>query len=192
MVQENSNIGVVGGGIIGLSIAYKLQLKFPKAKITLFEKESKVGLHQSGRNSGVLHCGLHYQPGSLKAKLAVSGIDQMTKFCIDHKISHDICGKIVVATEEREVSFLEDLANRGNKNGLQNLTFLNKSQLNKREPYVSAKKALLVPQEGIVDYKSVMKKMEELIKINGGEIVYSTKINSAKNFSDKIIISATQ
>ena len=189
MVQENSNIGVVGGGIIGLSIAYKLQLKFPKAKITLFEKESKVGLHQSGRNSGVLHCGLHYQPGSLKAKLAVSGIDQMTKFCIDHKISHDICGKIVVATEEREVSFLEDLANRGNKNGLQNLTFLNKSQLNKREPYVSAKKALLVPQEGIVDHISVMKKMEEIIKINGGEIVYSTKINSAKNFSDKIIIS---
>lgn len=189
MRREKSKIGIVGGGIIGLSIAYKLQLRFPNANITLFEKESKVGLHQSGRNSGVLHCGLHYQPGSLKAKLAVSGIDQMTKFCIDHKISHDICGKIVVATEDREIPFLEDLAERGNKNGLRNLTFLNKSQLNKREPYVFSKKTLLVPQEGIVDYKSVMKKMEELIKINGGEIIYSTKIDSANNFNDKVIIS---
>ena len=147
MERENCNIGVVGGGIIGLSIAYKLQLKYPKSKITLFEKESKVGLHQSGRNSGVLHCGLHYQPGSLKAKLAVSGIDQMTKFCKVHKIPHDICGKIVVASDERQLPFLEELANRGHKNGLQNLTFLNKTQLNEREPYVSAKKALLVPQD---------------------------------------------
>jgi (S)-2-hydroxyglutarate dehydrogenase len=189
MERENCNIGVVGGGIIGLSIAYKLQLKYPKSKITLFEKESKVGLHQSGRNSGVLHCGLHYQPGSLKAKLAVSGIDQMTKFCKVHKIPHDICGKIVVASDERQLPFLEELANRGHKNGLQNLTFLNKTQLNEREPYVSAKKALLVPQEGIVDYKSVMQKMEELIMINRGEIVYSTKISSAKNFNDSVIIS---
>ena len=190
--MQKSNIGVIGGGIIGLSLAYKLQLKYPKSKITLFEKESEVGMHQSGRNSGVLHCGLHYQPGSLKAKLAVSGINQMTKFCIDHKISHDICGKIVVASDDREIPFLDDLANRGYKNGLQNLTFLNNSKLKKREPYVSAKKALLVPQEGIVDYKSVMKKIEELIKINGGEIVYSTKINSAKNFNNSVIVTDTK
>ena len=116
----------------------------------------------------------------------------MTKFCVDHKISHDICGKIVVASDEREVPFLDNLANRGNKNGLQNLTFLSKSKLKEREPYVSAKKALLVPQEGIVDYKSVMKKMEELIKINGGEIMYSVKINSAKNFNNSVIISDTK
>ena len=115
MIKE---FGVVGGGIIGLSIAYKLQLKFPNSKITLFEKESILGLHQSGRNSGVLHCGLHYNPGSLKAKLAVAGINQMTKFCKDYKIDHDICGKIVVASNDREIPFLNNLAERGKKNGI--------------------------------------------------------------------------
>ena len=187
-----NKIAIVGGGIIGLSLAYKLQLKFPESNITLFEKESKVGLHQSGRNSGVLHCGLHYEPNSLKAKLAVSGIAQMTKFCKDYDIDHDICGKIVVATQNREISFLDNLAMRGKKNGLQNLTFLTKSELKKREPFVNAKKTLLVPQEGIVDYTSVMIKMKELIESKGGEIIYSTKINSANNINDKVVVSSSE
>ena len=186
MIKE---FGVVGGGIIGLSIAYKLQLKFPNSKITLFEKESILGLHQSGRNSGVLHCGLHYNPGSLKAKLAVAGINQMTKFCKDYKIDHDICGKIVVASNDREIPFLNNLAERGKKNGLKNLCFLTKSQLKKREPFVSSKKTLLVPQEGIVDYKKVMYKLQDLILNNGGKIIFSTKINKAKKSLDKIILS---
>ena len=95
----NKNIAVVGGGIIGLALGYKLSRKFPNSKITIFEKESTFGLHQSGRNSRVLHCGLHYKPGSLKARLAVDGIRQMIDFCKDEKISHDVCGKIVVATD---------------------------------------------------------------------------------------------
>tara|TARA_B100001175_G_C19494028_1_gene634256 strand:+ start:293 stop:1486 length:1194 start_codon:yes stop_codon:yes gene_type:complete len=186
MIKE---IGIVGGGIIGLSIAYKLQLKFPDSKVTLFEKEPNLGLHQSGRNSGVLHCGLHYEPGSLKAKLAVAGINQMTKFCQNHEIDHDICGKIVVASNDREIPFLNNLAERGKKNGLKNLEFLTKSQLKKREPFVSSKKTLLVPQEGIVDYKKVMYKLQDIIIKNGGEIIFSTKINSAKKSHDKVIIS---
>lgn len=184
-----NKIAIVGGGIIGLSLAYKLQLKFPKSKIILFEKEAKVGLHQSGRNSGVLHCGLHYEPNSLKARLAVSGIMQMTEFCRQHKIKHDICGKIVVATQDREIPFLNELAIRGNKNGLKNLSFLTKSELKKREPYVFAKKSLLVPQEGIVNYKSVMAKLEDLIKNKSGKIFYSTKIISAKNHNNQVILS---
>ena len=186
MIKE---IGIVGGGIVGLSIAYKLQLKYPKFKITLFEKEDQIGLHQSGRNSGVLHCGLHYAPGSLKAKLAVSGIDQMTKFCQNNEIDHDICGKIVIASNEQEIPILKNLAERGNKNGLKGLKFLSESELKKREPFVSAKKTLLVPQEGIVDYKKVMNKLQNIIIGSGGIIVLSSKINSVKKSNNKIILS---
>ncbi len=182
-------IAVIGGGIIGLATAYKLQNKHPDAKVVLFEKESILGKHQSGRNSGVLHCGLYYQPGSLKAKLAVSGIKQMTDYCIQNKIAHDICGKIVVASNEREIKFLEDLAERGSQNGLQNLKYLTNSELKAREPFVSAKKALLVPQEGIVDYKEVMNSFASQIKSRGGEIFLNTRVDSVKEVGEEVIVS---
>ena len=182
-------IAVVGGGIVGLATAYKLQKKIPGAKVTLFEKEKELGQHQSGRNSGVLHCGLYYQPGSLKARLAVSGIQQMTEFCRLNEIPHDLCGKIVVASDDREIKFLEDLADRGSKNGLADLRYLNSKDLHKREPFVSAKKALLVPQEGIVDYKSVMQKLAALIKENSGEIILGAPIQSLQTVGNSIIAS---
>jgi L-2-hydroxyglutarate oxidase len=182
-------IAVVGGGIVGLATAYKLQQKIPGAKVTLFEKEKELGQHQSGRNSGVLHCGLYYQPGSLKAKLAVSGIQQMTEFCAVNQIPHDLCGKIVVASNDREIKFLEDLADRGTKNGLADLRYLNKEELQARESYVSAKRALLVPQEGIVDYKAVMQKLASLIKENNGEIILGAPIQSIKNIGETVVAS---
>ena len=185
----SKRIAVIGGGIIGLATAYKLQIKYPQAKIILFEKENSLGQHQSTRNSGVLHCGLYYQPGSLKAKLAVSGIEQMTKFCLENKVSHDICGKIVVASNDKEIKFLDDLADRGSKNGLDGLKFLSNVELKTREPFVSAKKALLVPQEGIVDYKEVMSVMANRIKSQGGEIILSTKITSVINKAETVVVS---
>lgn len=96
------SIGVAGGGIIGLALAYKIQIQYPSAKVHLFEKEKSIGQHQSGRNSGVLHCGLYYEPGSLKAQLAVSGIRQMTEFCRKNEVPHEICGKIVVASDKEK------------------------------------------------------------------------------------------
>jgi L-2-hydroxyglutarate oxidase len=185
----SKRIAVIGAGIIGLATAYKLQIKYPQAKIFLFEKENSLGLHQSSRNSGVLHCGLYYQPGSLKAKLAVSGIEQMTKFCLENNVSHDICGKIVVASNEKEIKLLDDLADRGSKNGLDGLKFLSNVELKIREPFVSTKKALLVPQEGIVDYKEVMSVMANRIKSQGGEIILSTKITSVINKAETVIVS---
>ncbi len=169
-------IAVIGGGIIGLATAYKLLLKNPSLHVELFEKESGPGQHQSGRNSGVLHCGLYYQPGSLKARLAVEGIREMTQFCRDHEIPHDICGKVVVATNEQQVATLHELAARGKANGLTGLKFLTQAELRAREPHVRAIDALLVPEEGIVDYKAVMTKLVELIGERGGEVHLSCPV----------------
>lgn len=173
-------IGIIGGGILGLSIAYRLILT-KKYKVHLFEKEDSLGKHQSGNNSGVLHCGLYYKPGSLKAKLAVDGINEMINFCKEYKIDHDICGKLVVATNDSETKALENLAKRGKLNGLNGLKFLNKNELKKREPNVLSVKSLLVPEEGIVDYSQVMNKLSEVIKHEGGKIHLNSKIQKSIN-----------
>ena len=181
------NIAIVGGGIVGLAIGYKLS-KIKGNKIHVFEKEKEVGLHQSGRNSGVLHCGLAYKPGSLKAKLAVSGIKQMVKYCENYKINHDVCGKIVVASDENEKKLLDETAKRGNLNGLKGLKYLNDSELKKREPFVSSYKSLLVPEEGIVDYIGVMLSMKENIINLGGDVFLNSKIKKIEEIKNKIYI----
>jgi L-2-hydroxyglutarate oxidase len=114
-------ITVIGGGIIGLATALRLAQKLPGASVTVLEKEAGVGQHQSGHNSGVLHCGLYYKPGSLKAKLAVTGIRQMIEFCQEHGIPHEVCGKLVVAAKDDEIPRLNDLFERGTQNGLSGL-----------------------------------------------------------------------
>jgi L-2-hydroxyglutarate oxidase len=156
--------------------------------VHVYEKEKEVGFHQSGRNSGVLHCGLAYKPGSLKAKLAVSGIKQMIKYCKDFNVSHDICGKIVVANDKNEIDLLDDTAKRGKQNGLIGLKYLNKNELKEREPFVSSLKTLLVPEEGIVDYKGVMLSMKENIINNGGDVFLNTKIENIEEKKNLIYI----
>jgi len=169
---DKDNIAVVGGGLIGLATAYELLEKQPNLKVHLFEKEKQLGMHQSGRNSGVLHCGLYYLPGSLKSKMAVEGIQKMTAFCRKYDIPHEICGKILVATSEEEKKTLRNLAERGKQNGLKGLQLLNPQEIRKREPHVNGIEALLVPEEGIVDYKAVMNKLVELILEKGGKVNY--------------------
>jgi L-2-hydroxyglutarate oxidase len=182
---NNEKIAVIGAGIIGLAIAYKLSLQ--NKKVVVFEKESSEGMHQSGRNSGVLHCGLYYTPGSLKAQLSVKGIREMIAFAKSNNIPHDVCGKIVVATSEKEEKSLAILAKRGDRNGLKGLKYLSSVELKKREPFVRSKKVLLVPEEGIIDYKSVMQKLVERIKENGGSIYYSSPINTVNDNHEKSI-----
>lgn len=183
-------IGVIGGGIVGLAIAYKLQQRYPNVRLIVFEKENAIGLHQSGRNSGVLHCGLYYEPGSLKAKLAVSGIQQMTEFCSHYKINHEICGKVVIASNDREANLLDNLAKRGHANGLEGLKFLSLSELKSREPFVRAKKSLLVPEEGIVDFKAVMHQLADLIQNQGGSILLNTELINARENLNEVILSS--
>ncbi len=169
-------VAIIGGGILGLAIGYELSISYPNFKVTIFEKEDGIGKHQSGNNSGVLHCGLYYKPGSLKAKLAVDGIRQMISFCEKNQINHDVCGKIVVASDEREIGLLENLADRGYKNGLSGLKFLSQTELHQREPNVRANKALLVPEEGIVDYQQVMQVLAKYIENAGGKIHTDNKV----------------
>jgi len=185
-MYKDKNIAIIGGGIIGLAVAYKLSQQ--NAIVHVFEKEAAVGLHQSGRNSGVLHCGLYYEPGSLKAELSVDGIREMISFCETHSIAHDVCGKVVVATTQKEIKALDQLASRGNKNGLHGLKYLSAKELKLREPFVQAEKALLVPEEGIVDYTAVMKKMVSLIQENRGQVSYNTKVSSIDKLSENEVI----
>lgn len=181
--------GIIGGGIIGLATAWRLKERFPDCNIILWEKEKQTGQHQSGHNSGVLHCGLYYTPGSLKARLAVEGLRQMVHFCKTNQIPHDICGKVVVASDEHEAQALDALFLRGQANGLQGLRFLSKEELKEREPYVWAHKALLVPEEGIVDYRSVMATLSRLILERGGQIHCGVQIDSVRERGAKVWLS---
>jgi L-2-hydroxyglutarate oxidase len=162
---------IVGGGIVGLATAYRLAEKFPTTRITLLEKEAALGQHQTGHNSGVLHCGLYYQPGSVKARLAVAGIRQMVAFCQENGIPHEVCGKLVVAAEESEVPRLRALEERGRINGLEGLRWLTAGEMREIEPHVGGVAALRVPQEGIVDYPRVCEELSARLSDRGVRIV---------------------
>ena len=172
------NIVVIGGGIIGLATAWKLSQRFPGARLAVIEKEDAVGQHQSGNNSGVLHCGLYYRPGSLKARLAVSGIREMIRFCEQHGIDHEICGKLVVATTPLEVLRLDALEERGRQNGLNGIRRLGREEILQREPNAAGLEALEVPEEGIVDYGQVCERLSKLLCDEGHEIHLGMKVLS--------------
>ena len=173
----NSRIVVVGGGIIGLAAAWRLGQRFPDARVTVLEKESEPGRHQSSHNSGVLHAGLYYKPGSRKARLAVRGIRQMVEFCQQHSIAHDVCGKVVVAATPDEVPRLKILLERGTANGLEGLRWLNADELHEIEPHAAGVAAVRVPQEGIADYPAVCRVLVELIRAQGGEVITGAEVS---------------
>ena len=155
---------------MGLATARALLRASPRLRVQVLEKESRVAAHQSGNNSGVLHCGLHYRPGSLKALLAVEGIRSMLGFCEEHGIAHRRCGKVVVATEPEEIPRLDELERRGRSNGLEGLRRLTMEGLAEREPNVRAVDALLVPEEGVVDFREVAAALEREVKELGGTV----------------------
>jgi L-2-hydroxyglutarate oxidase len=174
---KNKRVLLIGGGIVGLATALKLKARVPGCRLTLVEKEDDVGRHQSGHNSGVLHCGLYYKPGSAKARLAVSGIQEMMRFCQEHDIPHDVCGKLVVACNEEEVARLKKLKDRGTENGLKGLKWLELEAMREIEPHVGGIAALRVPQEGIVDYPRVCTTMARLVRESGTEIVTGARVD---------------
>ncbi|MEQ1545102.1 L-2-hydroxyglutarate oxidase [Methyloglobulus sp.] len=183
---------IIGGGLVGLATAYRLLERFPLAKVALLEKESSVGMHQSTHNSGVLHAGLYYAPGSAKAKLAVTGIKQMISFCRTENIDHEICGKLVVAVTSEELPRLDELLRRGIANGLEGLRKIDRDEVKKIEPNVAALAAVHVPEEGIVDYRQVCDRMAAIIQDRGGEIVTNAKVLRLDHKANTWIATTTQ
>jgi L-2-hydroxyglutarate oxidase len=173
---NSKKVAIIGGGIVGLATAYRLGERFPGARISVLEKESAVGQHQTGHNSGVLHSGLYYKPGSLRARLAVAGIRQMAEFCRENGIAHDICGKLVVAADDTEVPRLRDLEQRGAANGLEGLRWLDRDQMREIEPHVGGVAALRVPQEGIVDYTAVCDTLAARLSERGAHVVTGARV----------------
>lgn len=156
-MSNKSDFIVVGAGIVGLATAYKLQLKFPDKSILILEKEFEIGLHQTGRNSGVMHSGIYYKPGSYKAKNCKIGSAQLIKFAIENNIKHDVCGKVIVAASKEELPVLEDIYNRGIKNGTEGICYLTSDEIKQKEPFIEGIKGIWVPTAGIIDYVAVSK-----------------------------------
>ena len=175
MPNQRFDVVVIGGGIVGLSVALRFSCVFPKLRLTLLEKEAAVGQHQSGHNSGVIHSGIYYKPGSLKAKLCVEGSAAMIQFCREYSIPHQICGKVIVATNEDELPRLHSLLERGRANGLSGLRLIERAELRDIEPNCGGIAWLLVPSTGITDYAKVCDKYAELLSAQGGMVQTSTQ-----------------
>ena len=187
------NITIIGAGIVGLATAYQIQKRNPNIKILILEKENDVARHQTGNNSGVIHSGIYYKPGSLKAKNCLRGYSMMIDFCNQNNIKYGLCGKVIVASDSDELPALQNLFDRGIENGLQGLKFLSAEELKEFEPHVNGIKGIFVPQTGIINYTEVSKKLAEIIVKNGAEIRFGEKVISIqKGKSVKITTKTNQ
>jgi (S)-2-hydroxyglutarate dehydrogenase len=176
MAYRETDLLIIGAGIVGLATALEITLRFPEMSLVIVEKEDRVAAHQTGHNSGVIHSGLYYKTGSLKARNCVAGAASMKRFCRQHGIPFEECGKLVVATSPDEVPRLEQLHQRGVANGVPALRMLNREQFREIEPHCDGVSGLQVPTTGIVDYTAVAQKYAELIENAGGEIVLRAKV----------------
>ncbi len=182
------DISIIGSGIVGLSAAYKIKERNPGLNILLIDKESGVSRHQTGNNSGVIHSGIYYKPGSLKAKNCTYGYKLLLDFCDRYDIEYDICGKIIVATNQEEIDKLNFLYDRGNQNGLTGLRMLKKDQLKAYEPNVDGMAGVFVPQTGIIDFKVVSDKIFQLLKENGVEFRFDEKVINVRKENQGAVI----
>jgi (S)-2-hydroxyglutarate dehydrogenase len=183
-VCKKSDVVIVGAGIIGLATAYKLKEANPNLKITILEKEHDIALHQTGHNSGVIHSGIYYKPGSLKATNCKKGYDQLLTFCKDYGVEFDLCGKVIVAVEQKELQSLENIYNRGVANNLSGIKKITQEEIKEIEPYCCGIAGVWVPQTGIINYTEVSNKYKELFLKNGGVLELGQKVIDIKQHDD--------
>jgi L-2-hydroxyglutarate oxidase len=181
------DIAIVGGGIVGMATAFRLLSQRPRSLVVL-EAENELAQHQSGNNSGVIHSGLYYKPGSAKARNCVEGREAMYRFCAEHGIPHRRCGKVVVALEERDLEPLNELERRGLANGLAGIQRLTPEQIKEHEPHVNGIAGLWVPQTGIVDYKDVVRKLAQLVQSAGGAVTLGARLKAFRRISDALVL----
>lgn len=192
MPEQQFDLVIIGGGIVGLSTALNMLHTFPELRLLLVEKEDRVARHQSGHNSGVIHSGIYYKPGSLKARLCVTGRDAMVAFCAEHNIPYEICGKLIVSVTEDEVSRMQALYERGNANGIRGLKMLSRSEAREIEPNVGGIAWLKVPSTGITDYVIVCQKYAELIVERGGTLKIATEVTGIVRRAGETSVETTQ
>ncbi len=184
------DVVVIGGGVVGLATGLKLLERKPGLKVCVIEKEPEVGSHQTGNNSGVIHSGLYYKPGSSKAKTCVEGARRMVAFCQQHKIPHDVCGKIVVATSEAELPALAELLRRGQANGVPGVLEIGPERIREIEPHASGIRALWVPGTGITDFALVARKYVELIRAAGGTVLTGTRVTQIRRGGEQVLLTS--
>lgn len=195
---------IIGGGIVGLSTAYHLKKQSPDLKVIVLEKENKISAHQTGHNSGVIHSGIYYKPGSLKAINCKKGYDQLIKFCNENDVKYDLCGKIIVATDNKELNTMSAIYDRGIANGLLGIKKINAEEIKEIEPHCVGVQGIWVPQTGIIDFKEVSQRYADLFVQLGGEIKFEQKVvkinsigqnsevqSSKDNFEAKCIINCS-
>jgi L-2-hydroxyglutarate oxidase LhgO len=187
-VNSEFDLVIVGGGIVGLATALQAVSRQPHIRLAVLEKEQTIARHQSGHNSGVIHSGIYYKPGSLKAKNCVAGAARMVEFCREHSIPFEICGKVVVATDESERAGLGELMRRGTANGVPGLTMIGPERLRELEPHCTGVAAMLVPGTGITSYATVAGKYAELIQQRGGQILTGCEVRGVAKRAGEIVI----
>lgn len=182
---------VVGGGIVGLAVAHRLMTDRPGDSVTVLEKESGWAAHQTGHNSGVIHAGVYYKPGSLKATLCKAGSASMKEFCAEHDLAYDVCGKLIVATDEAELPRLHDLHQRSLANGLP-VKLIGAAEAREYEPHVAAVAALHVASTGIVDFGGVCRKLAELLAAGGADLRTGTEVTTVTNGGNEVVVGTTR
>jgi L-2-hydroxyglutarate oxidase len=186
------DIVIIGGGIVGLASAYNLLKQNPQLKIALIEKENMLAAHQTGHNSGVIHSGIYYKPGSLKATNCINGYNMLLEFCKENDIAFDMCGKVIVATEEWELPLLDNIYKRGLENGLDQIKYIEQDDIKNYEPHMRGIRAVHVPYTGIIDYTEVCLKMAEWVEKWGGKIFLGHKAEDIEEYSNFIEVKTEQ
>ena len=186
-MMKQVDVAVIGGGIVGLATAYQITRQYPGRRVVVLEKEPELAHHQTGHNSGVLHSGIYYKPGSLKAINCRAGKKAMEEFCAAEGISYEICGKVIVAVDDGELPALERIYERGQANGV-NCTKIDKDRLAELEPHAAGVSAIHVPEAGIVNYRQVCERLAERVRERDGEVLMSTRVTGMSKNGDGVVV----